>query len=82
MGAPRAPFSVNAPLHMVYPYSVCHMHTIQNLHYKCIKKLQENPQNIKSHRPISVVAYEGILIQLSSHALEEQYTGALVDLRL
>ena len=57
-------------LQMVYPYGICHMHTIQNLHYKCIQKLQENPQNIKS----CVVAYEGILIQIklmSIHALEQ-----------
>ena len=74
-------------LRMPYPYGICHMHTILNLHYKCIQKLQEKRQNIMSHRPIAtgVVANEGILIQIkvmSSHALEQQYTGALVDLRL
>ena len=70
-------------LHMEHPYVVCHMHTIQNLHYQCIQKLQENRENIKSHRPIDVVANEGILIKVklpNSHALEQQYAGAHVNL--
>jgi len=63
-------------IHIVYVTCIPYKIYIINAY----KKFQEKRQNIKSHRPMGVVANEGILIQtkvMSIHALKSAiYAGA------
>ena len=69
-------------IHMLYVTCIPYKIYIINAYKNCKKTVRiSSPIG----RPIDVVANEGILIKIklpNSHALEQQYAGAHVDLRL